>query len=143
MDTKKNIVICDIDGTVANNDHRQHLLKGFKTWDAFFNALDKDTPIQEVIDYVLELHRDGKEIVFITGRPERYRKSTSEWLSRYFNFELNIYMRRDNDTRHKKLVKKEIFTENFNSKQIYISIENDLELIDLWKSLGLQVKEIN
>ena len=49
MDTKKNIVICDIDGTVANNEHRQHLLKGFKTWDAFFNALDKDTPIQEEV----------------------------------------------------------------------------------------------
>ena len=70
MDTGKNIVICDIDGTVANNDHRQHLLNGFKTWDLFFNALDKDTPILEVIEYVLELHSNGKKIVFITGRPE-------------------------------------------------------------------------
>ena len=52
-------------------------------------------------------------------------------------------MRGNNDIRHKKLVKKDIFTNNFNSEQIYIAIENDLELIDLWKSLGLQVKEIN
>lgn len=143
MDTGKNIVICDIDGTVANNDHRQHLLNGFKTWDLFFNALDKDTPILEVIEYVLELHSNGKKIVFITGRPERFRKPTLSWLSRYFDFELNVFMRGNNDIRHKKLVKKDIFTNNFNSEQIYIAIENDLELIDLWKSLGLQVKEIN
>ncbi len=31
MTSNKKIVICDIDGTVANNDHRQHLLKGFKS----------------------------------------------------------------------------------------------------------------
>tara|TARA_B100000035_G_C20971280_1_gene541153 strand:+ start:106 stop:537 length:432 start_codon:yes stop_codon:yes gene_type:complete len=143
MTTDKKIVICDIDGTVANNDHRQHLLKGFKTWDLFFNALDKDTPILEVIEYVLKLYSNGKKIVFITGRPERFRKPTLRWLSRYFDFELNVFMRGNNDIRHKKLVKKDIFTNNFNSEQIYIAIENDLELIDLWKSLGLQVKEIN
>ena len=143
MTTDKKIVICDIDGTVANNDHRQHLLKGFKTWDLFFNALDKDTPILEVIEYVLKLYSNGKKIVFITGRPERFRKPTLRWLSRYFDFELNVFMRENNDIRHKKLVKKDIFTNNFNSEQIYIAIENDLELIDLWKSLGLQVKEIN
>ena len=143
MTTDKKIVICDIDGTVANNDHRQHLLKGFKTWDLFFNALDKDTPILEVIEYVLKLHSNGKKIVFITGRPERFRKPTLRWLSRYFDFELNVFMRGNDDIRHKKLVKKDIFTENFNSEQIYIAIENDFELIGLWKSLGLQVKEIN
>ena len=143
MTTDKKIVICDIDGTVANNDHRQHLLKGFKTWDLFFNALDKDTPILEVIEYVLKLHSNGKKIVFITGRPERFRKPTLRWLSRYFDFELNVFMRGNGDIRHKKLVKKDIFTENFNSEQIYIAIENDFELIGLWKSLGLQVKEIN
>ena len=143
MTSNKNIVICDIDGTVANNDHRQHLLKGFKTWDLFFKALEKDTPILEVIEYVLKLHSNGKKIVFITGRPERFRKPTLRWLSRYFDFELNVFMRSNSDIRHKKLVKKDIFTENFNSEQIYIAIENDLDLIGLWKSLGLAVKEIN
>ena len=33
--SEKKIVICDIDGTIANNDHRQHFLEGKKDWDGF------------------------------------------------------------------------------------------------------------
>jgi len=37
--SEKKIVICDIDGTTANNDHRQHFLEGKKDWDGFFSSL--------------------------------------------------------------------------------------------------------
>ena len=37
-----NIILCDIDGTVADNSHRQHFLEGKKDWDGFFDALDLD-----------------------------------------------------------------------------------------------------
>ena len=37
------IVLCDIDGTVANNDHRQHLLRNYKDWDKFFSKLSEDS----------------------------------------------------------------------------------------------------
>ena len=36
----KKIVICDIDGTIANNDHRQHYLEGKKDWEGFFSELE-------------------------------------------------------------------------------------------------------
>tara|TARA_Y200000002_G_C22620649_1_gene638014 strand:+ start:1254 stop:1370 length:117 start_codon:yes stop_codon:yes gene_type:complete len=36
---EKKIVICDIDGTIANNDHRQYFLEGKKDWDGFFSSL--------------------------------------------------------------------------------------------------------
>ena len=39
------IVLCDIDGTVANNDHRQHYLEGKKDWDGFFSELINDTDV--------------------------------------------------------------------------------------------------
>jgi hydroxymethylpyrimidine pyrophosphatase-like HAD family hydrolase len=64
------IVLCDIDGTVANNDHRQHLLKEFKDWDKFFAALIDDKPIPKVIDLIKKYNLDGQKICFITGRPE-------------------------------------------------------------------------
>ena len=140
MTSNKNIVICDIDGTVANNDHRQHLLQGFKTWDKFFGALDKDTPIQEEINYVKQLNQNGKEIVFITGRPERYRKKTTAWLENYFDFEIKVLMRKDNDIRDKVSVKKDIFRENFSKEEIFITIENDKDLVALWRGLGLKTK---
>ena len=41
-----NIILCDIDGTVANNDHRQHFLEGKKDWDGFTQPTPKiiETP---------------------------------------------------------------------------------------------------
>ena len=67
----KNIILCDIDGTVANNDHRQHFLEGKKDWDGFFDALDKDKPIFLIINKIIRENESGKNIIFLTGRPER------------------------------------------------------------------------
>ena len=72
----KNIILCDIDGTVANNDHRQHFLEGKKDWDGFFDALDKDEPIYPIINKIVKEQQYGKDIIFLTGRPERYRNTT-------------------------------------------------------------------
>ena len=48
----KEIILCDIDGTIANNNHRQHLLGEFKDWDKFFYEMSNDEPIDEVIRLV-------------------------------------------------------------------------------------------
>tara|TARA_B100000795_G_C22636774_1_gene374842 strand:- start:55 stop:219 length:165 start_codon:yes stop_codon:yes gene_type:complete len=53
----KNIILCDIDGTVANNDHRQHFLDGKKDWDGFFDALNKDKPIHSIINKIIDEKR--------------------------------------------------------------------------------------
>ena len=77
-DQKKNIVICDIDGTIANNDHRQHFLEGKKDWDGFFSDLINDKPIHEIIKKVRHLESQGNKIIFLSGRPEKTRKETIE-----------------------------------------------------------------
>jgi hydroxymethylpyrimidine pyrophosphatase-like HAD family hydrolase len=137
------IVLCDIDGTVANNDHRQHLLKEFKDWDKFFLELKNDHPIFSIIDIVQRYYDDNKNICFITGRPERYRAETKEWLEQFFKFQFQLIMRKDGDARNKVEIKKELFHTNFNSQEILISIENDKLLCELWSSLGLEVIDVN
>ena len=68
---EKNIVLCDIDGTIANNDHRQHFLEGKKDWDGFFGELINDSPIMPVIEKINQEVNNGNKIIFITGRPGR------------------------------------------------------------------------
>ena len=138
-----NIILCDIDGTVANNDHRQHFLEGKKDWDGFFSELVNDLPIQIIIDKVIQEQANGKEIVFLTGRPERYRYSTTLWLKEYFDFEFKLLMRNDGDQRNKLEIKKEIFEKNFKSDEVYCVFENDYELIKMWKELSLLTIEVN
>ena len=138
----KNIILCDIDGTVANNDHRQHFLEGKKDWDGFFNALDKDQPIYPIIDKIIEENKSGKEIIFLTGRPERYKDLTKTWQKKYFTFDIRILMRGDNNQRNKIITKKEIFIANFKRNEIDLVIDNDEELIKMWESFGLSTLKV-
>jgi len=139
----KKIVICDIDGTIANNDHRQHYLEGKKDWEGFFSELINDEPIFPIINKVIEEYNTGKEIVFLTGRPERYRNVTTEWLKRYFDFEIKLLMRKNKDHKNKLIIKREIFELNFNVKDIFLIFENDKELIAMWEDIGANIFDVN
>ena len=130
-------IICDIDGTIADNNHRQSLLNN-NNWDKFFLEMKNDLPIYPVINKVIDEFRDGKEIIFLTGRPSNYEKETNEWLKKYFTFEYKLVMRRENDRRNKLIVKKELFLNNFSVNEIDYVIDNDAELLHQWKELGLR-----
>jgi len=134
-----NIILCDIDGTVADNSHRQHFLEEKKDWDGFFDALDLDEPIYEIINKMNDEHNKGREIIFLTGRPERYRDSTEKWLKQYFNFPLRVVMRPNDNKKNKLLTKKEMFDQNFNIDEIFYVIDNDEDLLNMWKKMGMRV----
>tara|TARA_B100000925_G_C21805523_1_gene386474 strand:- start:115 stop:549 length:435 start_codon:yes stop_codon:yes gene_type:complete len=138
-----NIVLCDIDGTIANNSHRQHFLHNQKDWDGFFSELINDEPIFPLIEKILELQLEGKQITFLTGRPERYSYSTNLWLKEYFKFDYEIIMRKDNDKRNKVEVKKELFNLNFTKDDIFCVYDNDYDLLKMWKDIGLVVIDAN
>ena len=134
----KKIILCDIDGTIANNDHRQHFLEGKKDWDGFFSELINDEPIIEIIKKINAYHDAGKNIIFLTGRPERFRYSTTLWLKENFDFEFKLLMRKDSDYRNKLEVKEEIFNENFSSNDIECIYDNDKDLIKMWNEKGIK-----
>ena len=135
----KKIILCDIDGTIANNDHRQHFLEGKKDWDGFFSELINDEPIFPIINKVIEEYNAGKEIVLLTGSPEKYRNVTTKWLKRYFDFEIKLLMRKKNDRRDKLIIKEELLEEQFRYDEIKLIIDNDKELIKMWKGKKLSV----
>ena len=79
-------IIFDLDGTLANCDHRQHLAKAGE-WDAFFAACDKDTPIVHTIEVLQALFRHGHSVEIWSGRGEgprgAVRDKTNEWLKKH------------------------------------------------------------
>lgn len=95
------LLICDIDGTVANCSHR---VQRIPDWDAFHDGMLDDQPIKAVIKGVLAIRNPGPVpcgLFFLTGRPERYRERTTLWIMRnmglaeYDDYEL--LMRPDDD----------------------------------------------
>lgn len=67
MSKKKNVVVFDLDGTLMNTDHREDLREA-GMWEAYYNACDKDTPIQNVIDLMNRYHDNNYQVWILTGR---------------------------------------------------------------------------
>lgn len=78
------LYIFDLDGTLANIDHRLGLLKvkveEKMNWDAFFAGIPNDTPNEWVVS-LLNLCDERGVILILTARPERTREATEDWLS--------------------------------------------------------------
>lgn len=74
----KQFVIVDLDGTIADCGHRLHHAQA-KEWDEFQNAADQDPVLVDIADLVRELSRSSY-IIILTGRNERYRHKTIQWL---------------------------------------------------------------
>ena len=69
--------IFDIDDTLSDTEHRQHLALR-KDWEAFFAEQSKDTPTPLV--RIAKILSCAARILIVTGRPERYRLVTVKWL---------------------------------------------------------------
>lgn len=88
------LVICDIDGTIANNDHRAHHVEkadGSKPtqedWDRFLapELVALDTPVPRALEVLADLidHHQAY-VVFLTGRSHELQGTTHEWLVKHF-----------------------------------------------------------
>ena len=96
---KSSVCIFDIDGTLANCDHRLHYVKNKpKNWDAFYSECMSDHVIWPVAE-MLELFRKNHLIYIVTGRPERNRDLTELWLNNNKIYFDKLIMRGDRDFR--------------------------------------------
>ena len=103
-----NCAIVDLDGTLANCDHRLHHIDGAKkNWDLFFQECSDDTVIQPMLNLIKLLSKDYK-IVFITARPEKNRYLTTKWLNdNNIDYDL-LMMRGDKDFNKSPVSKKKM-----------------------------------
>lgn len=72
--------VFDLDGTLADCTHRQHLARAGE-WDAFFDACSDDKPIWPVIHLLLRLWRAGNKVEIWSGRSDAVRLKTEVWLA--------------------------------------------------------------
>ena len=82
IDTNAKVIICDIDWTVANLEHRLHFLEWKKDHDSFYANVWWDTPIQPVIDVINQLSK-AYTIIFVSWRRNKTYRDTKSWLHKY------------------------------------------------------------
>ncbi len=135
-------IICDIDGTVADCRHRlHHVLPGAKRdWDAFFSKMADDTPIKPVIDLLVTAWQSpfAPAIIMCSGRPEKYREVTEDWLVAQGVPFRTLYMRPDNDTRADHIVKAQILRGIIeDGYEPFLVIDDRQSVVDMWRENGL------
>lgn len=115
----------DLDNTLADTAHRQRFLERQpRDWDGFFAAAPQDPPIPQGIALVLESAEEC-EVVYLTGRPERCRQDTLDWLGAQGLPEGRIHMRRDNDRRPARRTKLEILRRLARTREIRVLVDDD------------------
>lgn len=143
--TPEPVYLCDIDGTIANIEHRLHHIKSASpNWRAFFAACVDDLPIEEVIELLRSLS-ESAEIIMVTGRSDEIEEPTLQWLRDYSVPFLSVYMRKAGDHRQDSVVKAELLDEilaDWDEKTIVGVFEDRQQVVDMYRARGLRVYQV-
>lgn len=146
----KNCYVFDIDGTLADLTHRlQHIQKAPKDWDAFFDACSKDASIEHMI-VLCRTMVHYNEIIFVSGRAERCRSATVEWLHARNMWLLSwlhgpprLYMRKDGDHRPDYQVKLDMLevirTDGWNPVMVF---DDRDQVVRMWREQGIPCSQV-
>jgi len=138
-------VICDIDGTIADNKHRAVWVSSKpKNWKAYNKTMDQDTPIEWVIDIIQEFTVKGVPVIFCSGREEIYRDVTQAWINDHTGLrEAPLYMRGKKDYRRDDQVKSELYdtilADGFTPNLI---LDDRNQVVDMWRQRGLNCIQV-
>lgn len=152
----KDCIIFDIDGTLADLKHRRHFISGAKkNYDAFFDAMEDDTPIASVCmlaEGIAFLTSDASMLshdyppdvaIFIcSGRPDSHRRQTENWLdenvSRLYNASEAVLMREAGDHRSDVVVKREMLAgiRGQGYEPLFV-VDDRQRVVDMWREEGI------
>jgi hypothetical protein len=123
--SKRPLAVFDLDNTLADTAHRQRFLERRpRDWDAFFAAAPADPPIAEGVALAVESAREC-EVRYLTGRPERCRRDTLDWLAAHGLPEGRVHMRRNDDRRPARVTKLETLRRLARTREIRLLVDDD------------------
>jgi predicted kinase len=124
-----NAVICDLDGTLC-------LLRNRNPY--YASRCDQDD-LNPVVASLLV----GKTVLLVSGREEKYREPTLNFLTKY-NIQYHaLWMRETGDRRKDSIIKKEIFDRHIRDVyNIEFVLDDRNQVVELWRSLGLTCLQV-
>lgn len=134
-----NCVIVDIDGTLANCDHRREFVTCTpKNWKEFNARMSDDTPHKEIDRLVRNLNHNGWKIVLCSGREAVYRDVTTAWLKKWCVPFHALYMRAEKDYRGDDVVKSELLDKILaDGFKPWLAIDDRQRVVDMWRARGI------
>lgn len=143
--------IFDLEGTLSDCRHRLHLLpsdeqrkanleKRHDLYMPFADAFIIDKPIAPMVELANHL-ADFNTIVILTGRMEKHRESTVDWLNRNSVPHDILIMRADDDFRLSEHYKYDWISKQ--SKKVKMVFDDRQKIIDFLNSKGIPSLLVN
>jgi len=137
---EKGVIVFDIDGTLADIRHRRKYLdQDPPDWRKFNAAMGDDVPNEPIVGLYKTLWDSNHyELVLASGRSEKYRDITKQWLIwNQIPFK-RLLMRAERDQRADYLVKQDIHDLIVaDAKQICFVVDDRQQVVDMWRRNGV------
>lgn len=138
------VVFCDIDGTLANIDHRRiYVERKPKNWVKFKARMDRDTPIAHIIDALRTLDDAGWQVVLMSGRGEESRSVTQAWMARHEVPYVALYMRALHDYRRDDVVKEELLmAARLDGFDPTLVLDDRNQVVNMWRKHSIRCIQV-
>jgi phosphoglycolate phosphatase-like HAD superfamily hydrolase len=142
-------VIFDLDGTLADCEHRQHHVRAFDLdggepgavdWDAFYRACVHDKPIRHAINTMAALRNAGAAVEIWTGRSDLVLGETIDWLARHGVPRVGIRMRPHGD--HQPDHKLKGFWLRHAATRPDLVFEDRARVVAMWRAEGIPCYQV-
>ncbi|MCW2545158.1 MAG: hypothetical protein JWM40_2710 [Frankiales bacterium] len=133
------LAVFDIDGVLADVQHRLHHLEGRrKDWLGFFDAAVDDPVLEEGRALALEAARDC-DVAYLTGRPERCRADTETWLRANGLPDGPVRMRPEHDRQPAARMKPKALARLASGRVVAVVVDDDPLVCDAYAAAGWTV----
>ncbi len=118
-------ILCDLDGTLA-------LLNGRNPFDA--STCDADLLNEPVANVLRNYKQLGFTIILLSGREDRYKTPTLQFLEQHGIVYDRLLMRKENDGRKDAIIKRELFDAEIAGKYFIEFILDDRnQVVNMWR----------
>jgi phosphoglycolate phosphatase-like HAD superfamily hydrolase len=140
----KDIVIFDLDGTLALIEHRVHYITGEKPdWTAFYAACAHDFPNSPIITVYRALARQGYELWIVSGRSDEVIEQTTEWLKHHVGDYHKLIMRKAGDHQpDNKLKRSWVKDGTIPQERVLVIFEDRASVVKMWRELGFTCLQV-
>lgn len=139
-------IVCDLDGTLCDEGHRSQFANAGQ-WEEYHSLCPYDKLFEDVAEVLKRLVYCANDtpslgLLIVTGRTEKYRELTRQWLTRAQVLPDELLMRPDGSFEKANVLKLQQLEAFFGGKeaalaQVLLVLEDSDKVVQAWRDYGL------
>lgn len=131
-------IVVDLDGTLANVDHRRHLVMGkHRDYEAFHKLIPFDPVNMWCKQLMKSMYQLGLPCIIVSARPQKYESATRSWLEKHsVPFTGLALLRPDDDSTPDQELKR-TWLRNYGKEDVLFVIDDRAKVVAMWREEGM------